>query len=105
MTIVLHHEESFTDKRHSTFNVALGHRDFIKNKTPGTLQMGTALVMVLADGSFATVIAKDNHNAGEIQGHIRQHSRLINILGVRQTRIGVNRSECGAAGCKQERVL
>ena len=36
---------------------------------------------------------------------IRQHSRLINTLGERQTRIGVNRMECGAAGCKQERYF
>ena len=63
------------------------------------MQMGTALVMVSADGSFATAIAKDNHKAGEIQGQMRQHSRLIN------TRIGVNRTDCGAAGCKQERYF
>ena len=44
----LHHEESFTDKRHKTIIVAPGHRDFI-------------------DGSFATATAKDNHKAGEIQ--------------------------------------
>ena len=80
-----HHEESFTDKRRNTIIVAPGHRDFIQNKTTDALQMGTA------DGSFATAIAKNNHKEGEIQGQIRQHSRLINILGVRQTRIGVNR--------------
>ena len=73
--------------------------------TTGTLQMGTALVMTPADGSFATAIAKDNHEEGEIQGQIRQHSRLINTSGVRQTRIGVNRIECDAAGCMQERYF
>ena len=41
----LHHEESFTDKGHSTIAVAPGHRDFIKNKTLGTLQMGTVHVI------------------------------------------------------------
>ena len=61
--------------------------------------------MVQADGSFATAIAKDNHKAGEFKGHIGQHSRLINTLGVRQTRIGVNMIECDAAGCKQERYF
>ena len=101
----LHHEESFTDKRHNTIIVAPGHRDFIKSLTTGTLQMGTTLVMVPADGSFATAIAKDNHKEGEIQGQIRQHSRSINTLGVRQTRIGVNRIECDAAGCKQGRYF
>ena len=71
--------------------------------TTGALQLGTALIMVPADGSFVTAIAKDSHKEGEIQGQIRQLSRLINTLGVRQTRIGVNWIECGAAGCKQER--
>ena len=76
---------------------------FHKNKTTDALQVGTARIMVAADGSFATAIAKDNHKEGEIQGQIRQHSRLINTYGVRQTRIGVNKIECDAAGCKQER--
>ena len=35
--------------------------------TTDALQMDTALIMVPADGSFATAIAKDNHMAGEIQ--------------------------------------
>ena len=89
----LHHEESFTDKRHNTIIVARGHRDFIKNKTTDALKMGTALVMVPADGSFATAIAKDNHKEGEIHGQIRQDSRLINTLRERQTRTSVNRIE------------
>ena len=41
--------------------------------------------MVPADGNFTTAIAKGNHKAGEIQGQTRQHSRLINLLGVKQT--------------------
>ena len=61
--------------------------------------------MVPADGCFAPAIAKDNHKEGEIQGQIRQHSRLINTLGVRQTRIGVSKIECDAAGCRQERYF
>ena len=99
----LHHEESFTDKRHNTIIVAPEHRDFIKNKTTDPLQMGTALVMVPAGGSFATALAKDNHKEGEIQGQIRQFLSSINTLGVRQTRIGVNRIDCGAVSWKQER--
>ena len=49
----LHHEESFTDKRRNTIIVARGLRDFIKNVTSDALQMGTALLMVPADGSQA----------------------------------------------------
>ena len=42
-------------------------------------------------GNFTTAIAKGNHKAGEIQGQTRQHSRLINLLGVKQICIGVNK--------------
>ena len=56
-------------------------RDFIKNMTTVALQMGTALIMVPADGRFASAIAKDNHKEGEIQGQIRQHSTIDQHLG------------------------
>ena len=46
-------------------------------------QADVVLIMVPADGSFPTVIAKENNKAGEIQGQISQHSRLINLLGVK----------------------
>ena len=49
--------------------------------------------MVPADGNFTTAIAKGNHKAGEIQGQTRQHSRLINLLGVKQINIGVNKMD------------
>ena len=41
--------------------------------------------------------------AGEIQGQTRQHSRLINLLGVKQICIGVNKMDCDTAGYKQAR--
>merc|ERR1712137_278236 len=47
--------------------------------------------------------AKGNHKAGEIQGQTRQHSRLINLLGVKQICIGVNKMDCDTAGYKQAR--
>ena len=49
----LHHEESFTDRRHNTIIVAPGHRESIKDVTTDALQTGTALIMVPADGSQA----------------------------------------------------
>ncbi|CAE7495822.1 unnamed protein product, partial [Symbiodinium sp. CCMP2456] len=47
--------------------------------------------------------AERNHKAGEIQGQTRQHSRLINLLGVKQICIGVNKMDCDTAGYKQAR--
>merc|ERR1712064_82602 len=44
-----------------------------------------------------------NHKAGEIQGQTRQHSRLINLLGVKQICVGVNKMDCDTAGYKQAR--
>merc|ERR1711874_627502 len=44
-----------------------------------------------------------NHKAGEIQGQTRQHSRLINLLGVKQIAIGVNKMDCDTAAYKQSR--
>merc|ERR1712139_108012 len=41
--------------------------------------------------------------AGEIQGQTRQHARLINLLGVKQICIGVNKMDCDVAGYKQSR--
>merc|ERR1712050_31033 len=41
--------------------------------------------------------------AGEIQGQTRQHSRLINLLGVKQIIIGINKMDCDTAGYKQAR--
>jgi len=44
-----------------------------------------------------------NHKAGEIQGQTRRHSRLINLLGVKQIIIGINKMDCDTAGYKEER--
>jgi len=59
--------------------------------------------MVPSDGNFTTAIAKGNHKAGEIQGQTRQHARLINLLGVKQICVGVNKMDCDVAGYKQSR--
>jgi len=59
--------------------------------------------MVPCDGNFTTAIAKGNHKAGEIQGQTRQHSRLINLLGVKQIVCGCNKMDCDTAGYKQAR--
>jgi elongation factor 1-alpha len=69
----------------------------------GASQADVALIMVPADGNFTTAIARGNHKAGEIQGQTRQHARLINLLGVKQIAIGVNKMDCDTAGYKKER--
>ena len=103
VTIACTTKEFFTEKWHYTIIDAPGHRDFIKNMITGASQADVALIMVPADGNFTTAIAKGNHKAGEIQGQTRQHSRLINLLGVKQICIGVNKMDCDTAGYKQAR--
>jgi len=103
VTIACTTKEFFTDKWHYTIIDAPGHRDFIKNMITGASQADVAWIMVPADGNFTVSIAKGNHKAGEIQGQTRQHARLINLLGVKQLGIGVNKMDCDTAGYKKER--
>jgi len=103
VTIACTTKEFFTDSYHYTVIDAPGHRDFIKNMITGASQADVALIMVPADGNFTTAIQKGNHKAGEIQGQTRQHSRLINLLGVKQIMIGVNKMD--AADYKEERFM
>jgi elongation factor 1-alpha len=103
VTISCTTKEFFTDKWHYTIIDAPGHRDFIKNMISGAAQADVALLMVPADGNFTTAIQKGNHKAGEVQGQTRQHARLINLLGVKQLIIGINKMDTDVAGYKQDR--
>jgi elongation factor 1-alpha len=103
VTIACTTKEFFTEKWHYTIIDAPGHRDFIKNMITGASQADVALIMVPCDGNFTTAIAKGNHKAGEIQGQTRQHSRLINLLGVKQIAVGCNKMDCDTAGYKKAR--
>merc|ERR1711970_1668803 len=103
VTISVTTKEFFTEKWHYTIIDAPGHRDFIKNMITGSSQADVSMIMVPADGNFTTAIARGNHKAGEIQGQTRQHSRLINLLGVKQICVGVNKMDCDTAGYKKER--
>jgi len=98
VTISCTTKEFFTEKWHYTIIDAPGHRDFIKNMISGAAQADVSLLMVPADGNFTTAIQKGNHKAGEVQGQTRQHARLINLLGVKQIIIGVNKMDTDTAG-------
>jgi len=60
-------------------------------------------LMVPADGNFTTSIARGDHKAGEVQGQTRQHAVLINLLGVKQLLVGVNKMDCDVAKYGQAR--
>jgi elongation factor 1-alpha len=103
VTIACTTKEFFTETKHYTVIDAPGHRDFIKNMITGASQADVALLMVPADGNFTTAIAKGNHKAGVVQGQTRQHAVLINLLGVKQLIVGVNKMDCDVAGYKESR--
>merc|ERR1712063_118527 len=103
VTISCTTKEFFTERWHYTIIDAPGHRDFIKNMISGAAQADVALLMVPADGNFTTAIQKGNHKAGEVQGQTRQHARLINLLGVKQLIIGINKMDSDVAGYKESR--
>jgi len=103
VTIACTTKEFFTETKHYTIIDAPGHRDFIKNMITGSSQADVALLMVPADGNFVTSIAKGNLKAGEVQGQTRQHALLINLLGVKQLVVGVNKMDCDVAKYGKER--
>lgn len=103
VTISCTTKEFFTEKWHYTIIDAPGHRDFIKNMISGAAQADVCLLMVPADGNFTTAIQKGDHKAAEIQGQTRQHARLINLLGVKQLIVGVNKMDSDTAGYREER--
>jgi elongation factor 1-alpha len=103
VTIACTTKEFFTETKHYTVIDAPGHRNFIKNMITGASQADVALLMVPADGNFTTAIARGNHKAGEVQGQTRQHALLINLLGVKQLLVGINKMDADLAGYKEAR--
>ncbi|EGD81537.1 elongation factor 1 alpha long form [Salpingoeca rosetta] len=103
VTIACTTKEFFTESKHYTVIDAPGHRDFIKNMITGASQADVALLMVPSDGNFTAAIAKGNHKAGVVQGQTRQHAVLINLLGVKQLIVGVNKMDCDVAKYSKER--
>lgn len=103
VTISCTTKEFYTSNWHYTIIDAPGHRDFIKNMISGAAQADVCLLMVPADGNFTTAIQKGDHKANEVQGQTRQHARLLNLLGVRQLIVGVNKMDSDVAGYKEAR--
>ena len=103
ITIQCTTKEFYTETKHYTIIDAPGHKDFIKNMISGASQADVALLLVPADGNFTTSIAKGDHKAGEVQGQTRQHALLLNLLGVKQLIVGVNKMDCDTAKYSKER--
>lgn len=86
ITIVCTVKQFYTDTKHYTIIDAPGHKDFIKNMISGASQSDVALLLVPVDGNFETSISKEN-------GQSRQHALILNLLGVKQLIVGINKMD------------
>ncbi len=99
ITIACNTKEFHTTKYHYTIIDAPGHRDFIKNMITGSSQADVALLLCPADGSsFLSSIAKGDHKTGEVPGQTRNHARLLNLLGIKQLVVGINKMDSEVEG-------
>ena len=99
ITIACNTKEFHTKRYHYTIIDAPGHRDFIKNMITGSSQADVALLLCPADGgSFIASIAKGDHKSGEVPGQTRNHARLLNLLGIKQLIVGINKMDSEVEG-------
>jgi elongation factor 1-alpha len=99
ITIACNTKEFHTKRYHYTIIDAPGHRDFIKNMITGSSQADVALLLCPADGgSFISSIAKGDHKTGEVPGQTRNHARLLNLLGIKQLIVGINKMDSEVDG-------
>ena len=102
VTISCTTKEFFTPNYHYTIIDAPGHKDFIKNMISGASQADVALLLVPAAG-FEQTIAKMDRKRGIMEGQTRQHARLLNLLGVDQIIVGVNKMDEPTVNYSEER--
>lgn len=103
ITIVCTTKDFYTSNYHYTIIDAPGHRDFIKNMISGSSQADVGVLMVPADGGFVVSLSKGDSKSGEVQGQTRQHARLLNLLGVKQLIVCVNKMDDALANYAESR--
>lgn len=91
ITIACNTKEFYTDNYHYTIIDAPGHRDFLKNFLSGSSQADVALLLVPADSGFISAVQKKSDS--DVPGQTRQHARLLNLLGVKQLIVAVNKMD------------
>ena len=104
VTISCTTKEFFTDNYHYTIIDAPGHKDFIKNMISGASQADCALLLVPAAG-FEETIAKEDRKSGVMEGQTRQHARLLNLIGVEQLIIGINKMDSKTVNYSEDRYI
>ena len=103
ITISCTTKDFYTPNYHYTIIDAPGHRDFMKNMISGASQADVGVLLVPADGNFATSLAKGDRKAGEIKGQTREHARILYLLGLKQLVVCVNKMDTDTAKYSKER--
>lgn len=85
--------EFFTENYHYSITDAPGHKDFCKNMVSGSSTCEVGVLMVPADDGFATAIRKENRKKNEVEGQTRQHALLLNLLGIKQLIVCINKMD------------
>lgn len=93
ITISCTTKEFFTNNYHYSIIDAPGHIDFIKNMIGGSAQADVALLMVPSDDGFIAAIKKEDLANNELAGQTRQHAKLLQLLGVKQLIVGINKMD------------
>lgn len=86
-------KEFYTDNYHYSLVDNPGHRSYLTNAVSGASTGDVALLLVPASSEFVSAIAKGNHAEGEVAGQSRVHARLLNLLGVKQLIVGINKMD------------
>ena len=84
ITIDIAHKEFQTAKYYFTIIDAPGHRDFVKNMITGTSQADAAVLVVSSEEG--------------IKPQTREHAILINVFGVPQVIVGINKMDVSKYG-------
>ncbi len=87
ITIDIAHKDFQTQKYYFTIIDAPGHRDFVKNMITGASQADAAVLVVSA--------------ADGVQPQTREHAILINVLGIKQLVVAINKMD--AAGYSEDK--
>jgi elongation factor 1-alpha len=100
ITINCQTQQFKTDNHDYSITDAPGHADFITNMITGAGQADVAVLMVPADSNFEAAIAKPDGITGG--GQTRQHANLINLLGIKQIVVCVNKMDAAKGGAYSE---
>jgi len=94
--------EFFTDTKHYSMNV-YDHRSFIRNIIAGNTSIDIALIMIPADDDFTESITLEDSNPYSSKGRSRLYALLVNLLGIKQIIIGIDKMDSDVGQYKETR--